>query len=100
MIKYILLNDFRYPEDSAIAIEKSMSQIMRLDSTRSNSKRVKKFSLQNESVLKDKIPSPIIPSYRVSPDTNKKGGQRVNITEGPTDLEIQNHFILLKLPSS
>ena len=50
----IILNDFEYSEDSTIAIEESTSQV-RTERTRYNSKRVRDFSLPNESVLKDEI---------------------------------------------
>ena len=70
-----VLNDFGYSKISAIAIEKTTSQL-RTNSTLQNSKRVRKFSLLNRSVLEDVIPSRIIPSYKVSPAANKKGGQK------------------------
>ena len=71
MEQMMLLNDFGYPKISAIAIDKTTSQL-RTNSTRQNSKRLRKFSLLNRSVLEDEIPSRIIPSYEVSPAANKK----------------------------
>ena len=63
-------SDFECPEDSVIATEESPQQ---MQSTRSNSKRVRKFSLPDESIIKDEISSSF---YSISPVANKKKGAR------------------------
>ena len=63
---------------------------MHTDSTRSNSKRVSKFSLLNESIIKDEIPST---SYRVGLVTKNKGAdKRISTIEDPSCFRSQNHI--------
>ena len=75
----ILLYQLRIP----FTVSEESTLQMRTDSTRTYSKRVRKFSLANGSIIKAETPSS---SYRVNPVTNKKkgtGGQRGQYHRGP-----------------
>ena len=94
----ILSTDFRDPKYWVTAIGESALQ-MRTDSTRSNSKRVRKyFFLPNVSIIKNETSSPTSESCYEQEERGRT--KRVSPTEVPYCFQSQSHCIILNLSFS